>query len=400
MASASGGLKSVEVNKVGTLNVDNGAADGTFVSTAIVTSSEETEQWKTGAITVTMALTGAWESGAKILDKDGHPWSSQTTAGGVSWTVTVVEPDDAPPSVVFTAVGVDVTGTAIITLPEATFTGTYRPGDITPTSPLGTSVTFTATNISVGDTKSLQHNGPRTEYTPIAFDRPEWTMDRAATHEQVITATSAIFTIGSPTNSNMPSGEGAKPWYFAFEGVRAETVAGDPPLMPEVQEIPAGVNNLKVTLAINPAWDGIDFVTAELWARVANTATPTDGNSIFPAVYLTSEGGTNHVTVYNLDGDFIVTSHPIEGTSVTLEIAYDPFTDKFGYYADGDLVYTENAKANTRYLDTVLLNHQNPNHPASPLYLGTARQDPEVEYAVVWSNLEFGERIDLGSYSS
>ncbi|HMR49211.1 MAG TPA: hypothetical protein PKE40_08080 [Arachnia sp.] len=383
MAAATVEEKTVAVAKMGTLEADNGAAEGKFTPQALFASSDSAEQWNTGTITVTVALSGPWEPGATILDGEGEPWGATATSSGIVWSVSVVEPVGGPPSVVFTSTGgADVTGTGTVDLPEATFSGTYDPAAVSPANPITTSVTVEATNVALPAAKSLHHDGPRTIYTPVPFNAPTWTMDRAEPQARTADANSLTVTIGTPsTNSNR---------YYRFEGVRAPT-AGH---ITEEQAIPAGVNNVRATLHFDPTWIDVYFVTAELWIRAPYSDPATEGNSAFPTIFMSAEGGIPYIEVFDLYG--VVHRGPrVAEYWLTLEVAHDPFADTFSYYANGDLIHTESAFG-ARHLDTVFFNHQNPNHPAAQ---SESQTTPAAPFTVVWSDLEFGERIDLGSYT-
>ncbi len=381
LVAASTGVKSAAFTKLGELNVDNGTGNGEFEPWVTVSSENLGEEWSTGALTVTLALTGPWTA-ATIVPPGGGPWPATVTVGGIVWNVDSVSPS----SVTFSASSVDVTGSTTIFLPEATFTGTYEPGDVDE-NPVGMSASFAAASINSGTaiTKELEHDGPRTVYTDLAFNAPAWTMDRAEPLSRVVTADEFDFTIGPPPKT--PSNR-----YYRLEGVRAVT-AGN---IVEQQAIPAGVNNVRATLKVDPAWQGLNFVTAELWARAPFDASATEqqkeqSKSYWPTIMFSSQGGTPHVEVWGAPD-----SVPVAwGDLITLEIAHDPFKDTLGYYLNGNQIYSEDA-GGTLSLDVVLLNHQNPNHPASQSEQGTS---DTPAFDVTWTDLVFGERIDKDTYT-
>lgn len=389
MAAASVGVKSALFLKLGNLDVDAGDAEGAFAPAVTVSSDVPSENWNTGAITVTLTLTGPWLT-ATITRTDGTPWmedESFTDGAGIEWTTTEVV-SGAEAQVTFRASGVGMPGSTTLYLPEAKYTGTYNQGSynnaqISTIDPIKASVSFAATAVNSGapTTGSLQHVGPRTVYTPVPFNAPTWTTDRAEPRDPVITADTYTLTIGSPTHPST-----ANDGYYRYEGVMAPTN----PHITEVQPVPAGVNYLKATLYIDPEWEGINWVTAELWARVAVTP------AYWPKVYFTSEGGQPRVQAFAGWADSTHVGPEVAyGDHVTLELAYDPFRNALVGLVDGVEFWTQHGYHFTQ-LDRVVFYHQNPNH-VDAVALGTTGGN--APYKVTWSGLELGERVDLGNYS-
>lgn len=381
MAAASGGDDAEYAVTVGSLEADNGTAEGTFTPSLYVTSADT---FTTGTITATFHLTeGPWSTASITKPKPGReawePGTAVTATDGGIWSVLAVSED----SVSFQISNVEVSGGSVLALPTAAYSGTYDNSQLTNGNPLTVSVDVTVTGNGAGTASNAIVHKLRTEYTKVAFDAPSWGKDRSSAHATAITATEAAFTIGPPTNS------GTK--YYRFEGVRALTVGH----ITEEQALPAGVNNVRATLQINPAWATINYVTAELWARAPYSDPATEGTSAFPTIFFTSSDDDPRIEVFDLYAN-IHQGPKVTGASVILEIAHDPFTNTYTYYADGVAVHTESAW-DARYLDTVFLNHQNPNHPLTWTSPATP-PSPPVEFAVTWTDLEFGERIDLGSY--
>lgn len=382
LVAASTGVKTAVFTRLGELNADNGNGNGEFKPWVTVSSESTGEEWSTGPLTATLTLTGPWTT-ANIAPVGGGTWPATVVVGGITWNVDSVSPS----SVTFSADSVDVTGSTTIFLPEATFTGTYEPGDFDEDNRIGMSASFAAASINSGTptTKSLEHDGPRTVYTPLAFNAPTWTMDRAEPLSRAVTADEFDFTIGPPPKT--PSNR-----YYRLEGVRAVTTGN----IVEQQAIPAGVNNVRATLKVDPAWEGLNFVTAELWARAPFDASATEqqkeqSKSYWPTIMFSSQGGTPHVEVWGAPD-----SVPVAwGDLITLEIAHDPFENTFRYYLNGNQIYWSGA-GTTLNLDVVLLNHQNPNHPASQSEQGTS---DTPAFDVTWTDLVFGERIDKDTYT-
>ena len=163
----------------------------------------------------------------------------------------------------------------------------------------------------------------------------------------------------------LASGKSTVSSFYYTEGVQAD--------------IPAGNNSVKATLHIDGAWNGVDYVRAGLWGKVARVINPANNDTSWPIMEFANDGANPRVRVWDtIVGGWTDVAVVAYGDTVTFEVLQNPHTDTFEFYLDGTLVDSYSSvdtPDNYEFYDGLILNAYN---------------NGGSDYEVTWSNLEIG----------
>jgi len=192
-------------------------------------------------------------------------------------------------------------------------------------------------------------------HTPQEFGGLTWSPDRTnPTGGWTATPDQLVINVHGPSAS--PEG------YYKTEGVKAT--------------LPSGNNSVKANLYIDSSWSSVTDVRAGLWGVLSATTT---GSLAWPIIEFTNLEANPRIRVWDTaNGGWTDVASSTYGTSVSLEVLQNPYTNQFEFFVDGSLVHSYSSIIdghNFNQFNETIFNSFNGGQ----------------SYTTIWSDLELGE---------